>query len=111
MQGRDTWKALIARHGINCDLIRVQTGSADVSVTVKMMRQFATEDPLVHEVSQQTAKFVVEHVKLEDAAFPLPPRKSDRVESLGKIYTISLVEPKASHGELVGYKLTCAGGT
>lgn len=103
-QGRSTWNALISRHGMVCELIRL--GAPDVTLSVKMMRQFATEDPLEHEVSQQTAKFIVEHTKVEVWG---TPKKNDRIRSLGKLYTISLVEPKASHGELVGYKMTCAG--
>lgn len=104
---RDTWAKLIERHGISVSLIRL--GSPDITVSVKMMRQYAAEDPLVHEVSQQGARFVVEYEKLDDASFPVPPIKNDRILSLGKYYTISLVEPKMAYGELVGYKLTCAG--
>lgn len=110
-QGRKTWRTLIARHGMNCDLIRVQTGISDLSVTVRMMRQYATEDPLIHEVAQRGANFIVEYDQLVDTGYPWPPQKNDRVKSLGKFYTVDLVEPKASYGELTGWKLSCTGGS
>lgn len=103
-----TWEKIINRHGVTVSLIRLGS-PADTTVSVKMMRQYASEDPLVHEVSQQQARFVVEHAKLVAAGFPFPPAKNDRIVSLGKYYTVSLVEPKSAYGELVGYKITCAG--
>lgn len=106
-QGRATWAKLIARHGLGAKIIRL--GSPDIEVTVTVMRRYAEEDKLEHEVSQQDAWFIVEHTKLQAVSFPTPVRKNDRVLFEGKYFTVFLVEPKYSHGELVGYNLRCTG--
>lgn len=106
--GRSAWATLIQRHGRDHELIRL--GTPDTSVTVKMMRRFAEEDKLEHEVSQQDAWFVVEYTELVDAGFSVPPRKNDRVKVDNQYFTVQLCEPKATHGELVGYQLRCLGG-
>lgn len=106
--GRDTWAKLIQRHGRSANLIRL--GSPDVSVSVKMMRRYAEEDKLEHEISQQDAWFVVEYTELVATGFSVPPQKNDRVQIDGQYFTVNLCEPKATHGELVGYQLRCTGG-
>ena len=125
MTGRTTWSTLISKHGIVCDLIRLDNRTIkflaagieqgpttnDIILSVKMMRRYAEEDKLEHEISQRDARFVVEYTALQSGGYPLPPKKNDRVKSLGQFYTVTLVEPKMSHGELVGYQLRCTGGT
>lgn len=106
-QGRLTWQTLIDRHGLESELIRL--GEPNITLSVKMMRRFAEEDGLERELSQQDAWFIVEYAKLEAAAFPLPPKKNDRIRSLNKLYTVFLVEPKISHNEIVGYQMRCKG--
>jgi len=104
---RNTWAKLITRHGLTCNLIRL--GDPDVTVSVLMMRRYAEEDKLQHEVSQQDAWFIVEYVKLQGQAIT-EPVKNDRILSLGKLYTIFLVEPKIANNELVGWQMRCTGG-
>lgn len=106
--GRNTWGRLIARHGRDTELIRLGDPS-DTTVTVKMMRRYAEEDKLEHEVSQQDAWYVVQYTDLVEAGYPIPPIKNDRVKIDGEYFTVFLVEPKSSHGEMVGYQLRCTG--
>lgn len=107
--GRSTWNTLIARHGQTAELIRL--GTPDITVQIKTMRRFAEEDKLEHEISQQDAWFIVEHTKLVAVGFPIPPKKNDRIKINGEYFTAFLVEPKVSHGEMVGYQLRCKGGS
>ena len=108
-QGRDVWEHLIARHGRAAQLIRLGT-SADTTVEVTVMRRYAEESKLEHEISQQDAWFIVQYTELVAESFPVPPAKNDRVKIDGDYFTVNLCEPKSSHGEMVGYQLRCTGG-
>lgn len=105
MQGRNTWSTLINRFGSNCEISR-----GAVKSTVKMARQASSEQSLVNEASQSAVRFVVEHVKLQTAGFPVPPKKLDRIKSLGKFYTVSDVEIQEESNEIIGYRCRCTGG-
>ena len=107
--GRNTWNRLIARHGRTAELIRLGDTS-DTTVSVKMMRRYAEEDKLEHEISQQDAWFVVSYTDLIATSWSGAPQKNDRVKIDDQYFTVFLVEPKSSHGEMVGYQLRCTGG-
>lgn len=104
MQGRNTWSTLINRFGTVCEISR---GGA--TARVKMARQASSEQSLVHEASQSAVRFVVEHIKLQNAGFPVPPQKLDRVKSLNRFYTVQDVEIQESEGEIVGYRMRATG--
>lgn len=108
-QARLTWSKLIAQHGMVCEIVRL--GKPDVTASIKMMRRYTEEDKLEHEISQRDAWFVMEYTKLEAAGFPFPPEKNDRIKSLGRYYTIFVVEPKIAYNEVVGWQVRCTGGT
>ena len=90
------------------DLVRV-ADPTNITVPIVVMRRYAEEKKLEHEVSQQDAWFILQFVTLEGTAITTP-RKNDRVLKDGEYYTINMVNPKESHGELVGWELRCTGG-
>jgi hypothetical protein len=107
-QGRATYKRLFARHGMPASLVRL--GSPDIVVPMTILRRYAEERPVEHEVSQQDTRFTLEWQQLEDGGFPHPPRKGDRVLKEGVYFTIFLVRPLETHGEIVGYEVRTTGG-
>lgn len=109
-QGRNTFATIFTRHGMPATIIRLVPGGADINVPVKIVRRYAEEEPLDHEMSQDEARFTVQWTELNAAGFPLPIRKNDRVLKDGEYFTIRLVRPLEFQGELCGYEMRCIGG-
>ena len=107
-QGRTSYARMFARHGMPATLIRLGTPNVEASVTV--LRRYAEEEPVAHEVSQQDTRFTLEHAQLVEESFPVPPRKGDRILKGGDYFTLRLVRPLETHGELVGYEVRTIGG-
>ena len=108
-QGRATIKNIFARHGMPASLIRV--GSPDIVVVCTTMQRYAEEKPVEHEISQQDTRFTLRWEELNATVFPLPPRKGDRLLKDGMYYTIKVVRPLETHGEIIGYEVRTIGAT
>ena len=81
----------------------------NIEVSIKILRRYAEESKLEHEISQQDTRFTLEWQQLNDTGFPLPPKKNDRLLHGGEYFTINLVRPLESHGEIVGYEVRTVG--
>ncbi|MBW1672132.1 MAG: hypothetical protein JRJ45_00550 [Deltaproteobacteria bacterium] len=107
-QGRITFARSFARHGMPATLIRIGPPALEIPITV--LRRYAEESPVAHEISQQDTRFTLEYADLVSKGFPVPPKKGDRILKTGDYFTISLVRPLETHGELVGYEVRTTGG-
>ena len=102
---------LVRRYGHWVELVRPNPGGVDVSVRVKVTQRYIEEEPLVHETSQVKTSFWLRISDLEEAGFPLPPRKNDRIVEDNVSYTIFVSEPLWGRGGTrLGYKVRCIGG-
>lgn len=107
-QGRTSFARMFARHGMPATLIRL--GTPDVTISTKVLRRYAEEEPVAHEVSQQEARFTLEYADLVAKSFPVPVKKGDRILKDGDYFTLRLVRPLESHGEIIGYEVRSIGG-
>jgi len=110
-QGRASYSRLFARHGMPAVIGR-PTGSAPIVMhDIKVLRRYAEEEPMDHEISQQEVRFTLEWNQLDGLpGYSLPPRKGDRIRKEGEYFTMRLVRPLETHGEIVGYEVRCIGG-
>lgn len=108
-QGRICYARMFARHGMPATLIRLASPS-NIELSITVLRRYAEEEPVMHEISQQETRFTLEYAQLADGSFPVPPKKGDRILKEGEYFTIRLVRPLETHGETVGYEIRCIGG-
>lgn len=90
-------------------MIRLVNGSPNITVEVVVRRRYAEEQSLVHEVSQNTAWYHMRKQELDQADFPSPPRKGDRILDDGVYYTVYVAEPLRDGPNVIGYRLRCIG--
>lgn len=107
-QGRVSYARMFARHGMPATLIRL--GSPNIEKAVHVLRRYAEEEPVAHEVSQYDTRFTLRHEEVEATGFPLPIKKGDRLLKDGEYFTIRLSRPLESHGEVIGYEVRSIGG-
>ena len=108
-QGRISYARLFARHGVPATLIRLAEPT-NIELAITVLRRYAEEEPMAHEVSQQESRFTLEWAQLNAGAFPMPVLKGDRILQAGEYFTVRLVRPLETHGELTGYEIRCIGG-
>lgn len=104
-----TFNTLLEKHGFRTNLIRLVNGSPDLRVEVLVMRRFADEQKLIHETSQNRAWYTIRKKELDQAVFPGPPRKGDRILDDGVYYTIYSSEPLRDGPNVIGYKTKATG--
>lgn len=113
-QGRASYARLFARHGRPATIGRIDPANptdAIVMQPIKVLRRYAEEEPMDHEISQQETRFTLEWNQLTRLVnYDLPPRKGDRILKEGENFTLRLVRPLETHGEIVGYEVRCIGG-
>ena len=108
-QGRTSYARMFARHGMPATIIRLSSPS-NIEAEITVLRRYAEEEPVAHEISQQETRFTLEHVQLQTKGFPYPPKKGDRTLKDGEYFTVRLQRPLETHGEVVGYEVRCIGG-
>ena len=106
---KTSFDRLLQEYGFDSDLTRPVPGGSDITVTVRVMRRYAEEQPLVHEISQDSAWFAVRRQELDDAAFPLPLKKGDTILDDGVYFTIYVAEPMRDGPNVIGYRCRTIG--
>lgn len=104
-----SFNSLMDRYGFETNLRRIVSSDVDIQLLVRVARRYAEEDPLVHDVSQSTTTFHVRIRELQDAGFPLPIKKGDRIMDDEVWYTIFVVEPLRDGQTVIGYRVRASG--
>lgn len=104
-----TFDSLMQRYGFDSDLVRLVSSTSEIRVPVRVRRRYAEEQQLTHDISQTTAWFIVRRAELEQAGFPLPIKKGDRLLEDGVYYTAYVVEPLMDGPNVIGYRVRCIG--
>lgn len=106
---KSSFDNLLQSYGFDTTLERPVFSGPNLSVTVRVMRRYAEEEKLIHEVSQDTTWFMVRRDELDDASFPVPLKKGDRILDDGAWYTTYVVEPVRDGPNVIGYKCRTIG--
>lgn len=104
----NSFSRLIRRYGFGVDVVRIVNGT-DVVVKVLAMRRYAEEEKLMHEISQDTVWFKLRTTELEEAGFPLPLKKGDRIKQDNVYYTAFVTRPLYDQDGIFGYEVRCDG--
>ena len=107
----NSFRSLMTRYGFWTDIHRVLSDGGDIRVRVRVMRRYADQDPLIHEVDQVTTWYRVRIDELKSAGFPLPVRNGDRILEDGIYYTCFIAEPLRDGPNIIGYLMRCQGDT
>ena len=106
---RLTFEGLLAKYGFNAKLLRQTSPGVRISITVKVMRRYAQEQSLIHEVSQDSTWFAVRRKELEEADFDLPIKKGDQILDDGAYFTVYVAEPMRDGPNVIGYRCRTIG--
>lgn len=104
-----SFNGLMDRYGFDTELVRLVSATSEIRVSCKMRRRYAEEEKLLHDISQTTAWFIIRRTELEQAQFPLPVKKGDRVLEDGVYYTVFVTEPVMDGPNVIGYKVRTIG--
>lgn len=106
-----TYRNLLERYGFEAELVRPSTtGSKELRVRLLARRRFGEEDVLIHDVSQDSTWFHIGITELNEAGFPLPVKKGDRLFEDGAYYTCYVAEPVRDGPNIIGYRMRTIGG-
>ena len=105
----NTFNSMLTRYGHTVDLVRINPAA---TVSLKCARGTVNkDDPLVHEVAQETVLIKIRALDLAGTPFQsAPPKKLDRIKENGQYLTATHVAPMYAQNNVIGFALYCTGG-